>query len=57
MSSHSGILSATISPCPLWRLPPYPSLPPPRRGEEEWEERLTLLKALIFIKSVKYVFR
>ena len=44
MPSHSGTLMAVISPRPLWRLPPYPSLPPLRRGKGR--ERLTALMAL-----------
>jgi hypothetical protein len=44
MPSHSGTLLAVISPRPLWRLPPYPSLPPPAKGKGC--ERLTAPMAL-----------
>jgi len=35
MPSHSGTLLAMISPRPLSRLPPYPSLPPREEGKGE----------------------
>lgn len=46
MPSHSGTLLAVISPRPLWRLPPYPSLPPRRFGERNEWKRLTTLMAI-----------
>ena len=44
MPSHSGMRLAVISPRPLWRLPPYPSLPPP--AKRKGRERLTALMAI-----------
>jgi hypothetical protein len=46
MPSHSGTLLAVISPLPLWRLPPYPSLPPLRLREKKGWKRLTALMAI-----------